>query len=142
MKKTLMIALLTLFIISGCSSSVPEDDKNKGLEFSNYQYGIGSIDETDSLDKQKFKYDITISNKHKTKIKKESIEIVLTDWINEKKTDNKITKINFDNDKLIIKGYVIFDTKGLTKEQIVSHEPFINGVKVVTDLGMEIIIKQ
>ena len=142
MKKTLMLALLTLFVISGCSSFVTEDEKNEGLEFSNYHYGIGSIDKTDTFDKQKFQYDITISNKHKTKIKKESIEIVLTDWINEKQTDKKITEMNFDNDNLIIKGYVIFDTKGLTKEQIVSHEPFINGVKVVTDLGMEIIIKR
>ena len=142
MKKTLMLALLTLFVISGCSSSETEDDKNKGLEFSNYQYGIGSIDNTDTFDKQKLQYDITISNKEKTKLKKESVEIVLTDWINEKQTDNKITEINFNNDNINIKGYVIFDTKGLTKEQIISNEPFIKGVKVVTDLGMEILIKQ
>lgn len=137
-----MLALLILFVISGCSSSETEDYKNKGFEFSNYQYGIGSTDNTDTFDNQKLQYDVTISNKQKTKLKKESIEIVLTDWINQKQTDNKITEINFNNDNINIKGYVIFDTKGLTKEQILSHEPFINGVKVVTDLGMEILIKQ
>ena len=142
MRGIFILALLTLLVISDCSKFKIEGDQNKELEFSDYKYGIGSVDNTNTFDEQKLRYDITIRNTEKTKFKKDSIELVITDWINEKQTDNKITEINFDNDNIIIKGYVIFETKGLTKEQILSHEPFIKGIKVVTDLGMEILIKQ
>jgi hypothetical protein len=141
MRKTFTLLVLILLIISGCSNSKTEVVKNKGLEISNMQSGIGAIDGTDTFDKQKFSYDITISNVDKQEVKRDSIGIVLTDWIKQKQIENKITELAFDTESIIIKGYVIFDTKGLNKEEIVSHQPFIDGVNIVTDAGEKILIK-
>ena len=136
----MLLALIVLSIV-GYSYLKTEDVTNKGLQISNMQLGIGSVGNTDTFDQQKLRYDITISNAEKTELKKDSVEIVLSDWIKRQQQENKITEITFDNESVIIKGYVIFDTKGLSKEQIISHEPFLDGVNVVTDAGEKIFIK-
>lgn len=141
MKKIIIFLGIIILIISGCSNSTKEDVKNKGLEINNMQSGIGAIDDTDTFDKQKFSYDITISNKEKMEVKEESIEIVLTDWIKQNQIEDKITEITFDTESIIIKGYVTFNTKGLNKKEIVNHQPFIDGVKVVTEAEEEIFLK-
>ena len=141
MKKFFMLLVLIVLSIVGYSYLKTEDVTNKGLQISNMQLGIGSVGNTDTFDQQKLRYDITISNAEKTELKKDSVEIVLSDWIKRQQQENKITEITFDNESVIIKGYVIFDTKGLSKEQIISHEPFLDGVNVVTDAGEKIFIK-
>ena len=141
MKKFFMLLVLIVLSIVGYSYLKTEDVTNKGLQISNMQLGIGSVGNTDTFDQQKLRYDITISNAEKTELKKDSVEIVLSDWIKRQQQENKITEITFDNESVIIKGYVIFDTKGLSKEQIISHDPFLDGVNVVTDAGEKIFIK-
>jgi hypothetical protein len=141
MKKISILLVVILLIISGCSNSKTENDENKGLDISNFQSGIGAIDDTSTFDKQKFSYDITISNPEKMKVNEDSIKIVLTDWIKGKQIENKITKLSFDTEGIVIKGYIIFDSKGLDKKEIVIHQPFIDGISVVTDEGEEIFIK-
>ena len=136
-----MLLVLIVLSIVGYSYLKTEDVTNKGLQISNMQLGIGSVGNTDTFDQQKLRYDIKISNAEKTELKKDSVEIVLSDWIKRQQQENKITEITFDNESVIIKGYVIFDTKGLSKEQIISHEPFLDGVNVVTDAGEKIFIK-
>ena len=136
-----MLLALIVLTIAGYTYSKTEGVTNKGLQISYMQLGIGSISGTETFDKQRLSYDITISNAEKTELKRESVEIVFTDWIERQQLENKITEITFDNESIIIKGYVIFDTKGLNKEQIISHEPFLDGVSVVTDAGEKIFIK-
>lgn len=141
MKKIILFLGIILLTISGCSNSTTEDVENKGLEISNMQSGIGAMDDTNTFDKQKFSYDITISNKEKMELKEESIEIVFTDWIKQNQIEDKITEITFDTESIIIKGYVTFNTKGLNKQEIVNHQPFIDGVKVVTEAEEEIFLQ-
>src|ERR1700748_2222956 len=133
MKKIILYLGIILLTISGCSNSKTEDV----LNINNIQSGIGSIDETDTH-KQKFSYTITLSNKEKIEIKSKSIEIVLTHWIKKNQIEEKITEITFNPESIIIKGYVIFNSNGETKREIVSHEPFIDGVNVVTEAGEKI----
>lgn len=59
----------------------------------------------------------------------------------ENQIENKITEIIFDNESILIRGYVIFDAKGLSKKEIVNNQPFIKGVDLVTKEGEEIFIK-
>ena len=136
-----MLLVLIVLSIVGYSYLKTEDVTNKGLQISNMQLGIGTVGNTDTFDQQKLRYDITISNAEKTELKKDSVEIVLSDWIKRQQLENKITEITFNNESVIIKGYIIFNTKGLDKEQIISHDPFIYGVNVVTDAGEKIFIK-
>ena len=143
MKKVFILLALILLVISGCSNLKIEDDKNKELEISGMQYGIGSIDDTDSLEEQKLTYDIIISNKGKTEVKRDSVEVVLSEWIKQKQIEKKITEITFDTESIVIKGYVIFDAKGLTKNEIINQQPFIDGVSIsiVTDTEKKIFVK-
>lgn len=55
--------------------------------------------------------------------------------------ENKTTEKNFNEDKIIVKGYIILDSKDLTKKDIVKNEPFINGIKIRTKNEEEILIK-
>ncbi|MFD1928900.1 hypothetical protein ACFSFY_12735 [Sporosarcina siberiensis] len=139
MRKLLIFMGLIIFIISGCSNPTIVDDQ--GLDVIGMQSGIGTIDDSEDFDKQKFSYDITLSNKAEMEVKRESVEIVLTDWIKQKQIENIITELTFDTESIIIKGHVNFDTKGLSKEEIVSHGPFIDGINVITKTGERIFIK-
>ncbi|WP_163539553.1 hypothetical protein [Gracilibacillus sp. YIM 98692] len=141
MKKLLILIGIISITIIGCSKSTTKDVKNNGLDISNMQFGIGALENTDTFDKQKFSYNITISNKEKTEVKKESIEIVLTDWIKQNQIENKITELTFGTGNIIIKGYVNFYTKGLNKYEIVNHKPFMDGVNLVTKEGEKIFLK-
>lgn len=140
MRKIIVFLGILLFTVSGCTNST-EDIESEDLKISNMQSGIGAIDDKETSYMQKFSYDITISNKERTVIKRESINIVFTEWIKQKQIENKITDIVFDTETIMIKGYVNFDTKGLDKKEIVSQQPFINGVNVETDGGEKIFIK-
>jgi hypothetical protein len=141
MSKIIVFLGIILFTVSGCSNLTTEDIESEDLKISNMQSGIGAIDDTETFDKQKFSYDITLSNKDKTEIKSESINIVFTEWIKQNQLENKVTDIVFDTESIIIKGYVNFDTKGLSKKEIISQQPFIDGVSVETDAGDKIFIK-
>ncbi|WP_036659333.1 membrane lipoprotein lipid attachment site-containing protein [Paenisporosarcina sp. HGH0030] len=137
--KKIFVLLLTLFIFTGCSNTTVEKEENKDLQIADAMASIGGVDET--LDKQKLSYEMTISNEGKLPVVEESIEIVLTDWINERLMENEITEKKFNEDNIMVKGYVIFDTKDLSKKDILENEPFIDGIKISTEDDGEIFIK-
>lgn len=140
MKKLFIFIGLVIFTISGCSN-LP-DVKDEKLEIINWQSSIGAIDDDlENFDKQKYSYHLSLGNKAKTEFKSESVEIVLTDWIKQKQIENKVTELTYGIESIIIKGYIIFDTKGLSKEEIVRQTPFIDGVNVLTDTGEKFFIK-
>lgn len=131
-----------ILIASGCSSSkTDENDENKGLAISNFQNGIGGEGDTASFDKQKFSYEFIISNEDKTEIKSDSIEIELTHWIKQNQIENELTEVTFEPATVVIKGFIISDTKGLSKREILNQEPFIDSIIVVTGAGEKIVLK-
>jgi hypothetical protein len=137
--KKIFVLLLTLLLFAGCSNTTPEKEENKGLRIIGAMTSMGGVDGT--FDKQKLIYEFTISNKENLEVIEESIEIVLTNWTNEKLIENEVTERRFNEDNIIVKGYVIFDSKDLTKQDIVENEPFIDGVKISTKNDEEIFIK-
>jgi hypothetical protein len=140
MKKLIMVLILFLVIV-GCSNDKSSDGKND-LVIVNSMTSIGALEENNqSFDKQKLTYKFTISNKAELKIEESSIELVLIEWTKERLIEDKISEINFNEDNMIVKGYVIFDSKESSKEDIVENQPLIDGFKVKTQSGDEIIIK-
>ncbi|MEO4052452.1 hypothetical protein [Solibacillus sp. CAU 1738] len=138
MKKILML-LVTLFLFAGCSNLTAKNEENTDLRIADISTSIGGVGET--FEKQKLNYEITIINKKNISIIDDSIETVLIDWINEKLIEQEITEKRFDEDKIIVKGYVIFESKDLTKKDIIENEPFINGIKIRTKNDEEVLIK-
>lgn len=113
----------------------------QGFKFSGMQSGIGGVGSSQSFDKQEFQYTITISKKNNIKVNKDNVSISLTDWIKQKQIESEITSITTTNDYMTIKGYIIFNTKGETKKDIISHKPFVSGVNVVTNTGKKVFVK-
>ena len=137
--KKILTLLALLFLTAGCSNITSTNEENTGLRIAGTSTSIGGVGE--SFDKQKLNYEVTIINKENISIIDDSIEIDLTDWINEKLIEQEITEKRFDEDKIIVIGYVIFDSKDLTKKEIIENEPFINGIKVRTNNDEEVLIK-
>ncbi|WP_313798950.1 hypothetical protein [Cytobacillus sp.] len=121
----ILVPLMTLYLLTGCSNITA---KNNDLQIADALISIGEVSGT--FDKQKINYEFTISGKGNVSIIDNSIEFVLTDWTNEKLIEHKTIEKSFHEDKILVKGYVIFDSKDLTKKDIIKNEPFINGVKI------------
>ncbi|MFD1739612.1 hypothetical protein ACFSCX_24315 [Bacillus salitolerans] len=143
--KRIFILLCGLFLVAvtvaGCSNVAKTSDKteNTGFQMASSTVSIGAVEET-KTDIQKLSYEFVMTNdKHKA-IQENSVEIMQTDWLKDLIIDQQITEITIHMDDLVIKGYIIFDTKGLTKEEIVSNEPFLEGVKFSTVDGAEHVI--
>lgn len=151
MKKVLyvfgVLVLLYLILIGyrlvGSSFNHPASNTtvNKGFEFSGMQSGIGAVGNSQSFDKQKFQYTITISKNSKVEVNQNAVTVALTDWIKQEQIHSKITNVTSHNSYMTVKGYVIFNTKGETKRDIISHQPFISGVNVVTNTGKKVFVK-
>lgn len=137
-KKIFGLLLLMVFTIVGCSNTTTEKEKDIDFQIVDAMTSIGGIDET--FDKQKLNYEFTI-DKGNSLVKEDSIEIVLTDWTNEKLIKSEITEKRFNEDSIVVKGYVIFDSKDLTKKDIVDNEPLIDGIKATTESNKEIYIQ-
>ncbi|MDQ0232610.1 hypothetical protein [Metabacillus malikii] len=138
MNKLLMM-LVMLILFTGCSNMTTKNEENTDLLISDALTSIGGVNE--SFDRQKLSYEITIINKGNVPIIDDSIKVILTEWINEKLIEHEITEKRFNEDNIIVKGYVVFDSKGLTKNDIVENKSYINGINIETMNGKEILIE-
>lgn len=59
--------------------------------------------------------------------------MVLTVGFTEKLT-NVIDKEIASKQNIEVKGEIVFDSKGLSKEEVVKLEPFITGIKVISEI--------
>ena len=65
----------------------------------------------------------------------------MTDWIKQNQIENELTEVTFEPDTMTIKGFITFDTKGLSKREILNQEPFVDSIIVVTEAGEKIVLK-
>lgn len=135
----LLMMLVMLILFTGCSNMTTKNEENTDLLISDALTSIGGVNE--SFDRQKLSYEITIINKGNVPIIDDSIKVILTEWINEKLIEHEITEKRFNEDNIIVKGYVVFDSKGLTKNDIVANKSYINGINIETMNGKEILIE-
>jgi hypothetical protein len=136
MMKKMFILLVLILAFTGCTNATTEEND---LKIEGATTGIGSVDKS-SFDKQKLTYEFTIGNRRNL-IEDNSIKIVLTEWTKERLIEDKISQIRFNEESVLVKGYVIFDSKDLSKEDIMQQQPLITGLKVMTKNGEEVIIK-
>ncbi|WP_035209902.1 hypothetical protein, partial [Mesobacillus boroniphilus] len=133
------LLLLIIFVVAGCSNTSADKEEDPDFNIIDAMTSIGAVDET--FDKQKLQYEFTI-DKGKSTIKEDSIQVVLTDWTKDKLIENKITEKRFNEDNIVVKGYVIFESKELTKKNITENQPLIEGIKVNNESDEEIFIKR
>lgn len=140
MKQFLLLLSIFLLVASGCSNAKSTVDVNNGLKLGMYHSALGSTDGT--FNQQKLTYDITISNKNNVKLRENSFNLVYSAWVKQNKVDSKITDKTINDKNIEIKGYVVFNTKGMTKKEIAAKEPFIKGINVVTAKGSKLFLKK
>lgn len=107
-----------------------------GLKINGWSFGLGGISETD-LDKTKLSYSINLTNENEHTIFAKSVQPLVNEKIiNKIQNKGFIVTVNKNikpNETIQINGEIIFDTKGLTKQDIEKLEPFITDIKVTTE---------
>ena len=136
-KTSVTILLVTILLFTGCSSKNMAD-KVSTVDITNIVSSIGAVgDNTNDFETQSFKFTITLKNNEPTDITIVSVTPILSEKFlaraANKNTIIPVNKIIPQGGSLGVTGEIIFDAKGLTKEQIVNLEPFIKEVKITDE---------
>lgn len=136
-KKIIIMVILSIIILAaGCSSSKPE--RIGGIEITDISSSIGAVDgNTGDIETQSFKYTITLKNNEAADMTIISVRPVLSEELLERISNKDITlqvnQVIRPENSLGISGEIIFDAKGLTKEQIIGMEPFVDEIRIVEE---------
>ena len=135
-KVNIMLLVSTLLLFVGCSRS--NTLNIVGIDISGINSSIGAVGEnTNDFETQSFKYTITLTNNEATDIKIVSVKPMLSEEFIERVSNNdtiiQVNKTIPQGSSIDITGEIIFDAKGLTKEQIVSMEPFVKEVRITEE---------
>ena len=136
LRKLILITFIFFAFIFNTGCSNKEVETKGGLKIYSWNSGLGSINESD-LNKQRFSYDINLTNENQKDVYVKSIKPSVNDTIKDRILNKDlIVNVNKNlksNDTISIKGEIIIDTKGLSKSEILNFEPFIIDIKVSTD---------
>ncbi|HBV96322.1 MAG: hypothetical protein JL50_18100 [Peptococcaceae bacterium BICA1-7] len=139
MKKYLTVLMLSLLLIASACSSGQTNSDPWAL---NLSAGMGG--QNGSPDIQEYTYNMDLSHREKTIMKNVSVSLMLNDSFknriieHDNKTDIIIGDLSPDT-SYFLKGKLVLDTSGLTKQQIVDLGPVINGIAVTwTQDGKEL----
>ena len=147
MKKTLLrritiLALVSILIVSliSCSAESDIDETKSDFYINNMSAGLGSINEND-LDNSRYTYTIYLASGNKKIEQIAEVKLIYGDKIADKIITESPIEIVFNKDYVEINGDIVFDTKGLGKEQIVELEPYIYSLNVILKDKSESIIQ-
>lgn len=138
-KFRILVFMSLLLLLPACTAnSTPNTPSKLGLEINSINSSIGAIGEnTKDIETQSFKYTVTLTNNEPTDITIVSVNPVLSEKflerVSNKDTVVKVNKTISKGGSLNVTGEIIFDAKGLTKEQIVSLQPFVKDVKILEE---------
>jgi len=139
-KISLMILVITLLLLTACSSSEPSN--KAGIEITGIISSIGAVGENvDDFERQSFKYTITLTNNEAADITIISVSPILSEKFLEL-VENKDTTIQVNDtipkgSSINVPGEIIFKSKDLNKEEIISLEPFVERVKVIEERNIQ-----
>lgn len=131
----MVMLICTIAIFVGCTN---KSQSNNGISINSIQTSIGAIEEnTNDIENQSFKYTVQLTNNEDDDLKIISIEPILTEkfekLVSSKDLIKNINEIISKNDYLEVSGEIIFNTKGMSKEEIESMQPFIKEIKIIEE---------
>jgi len=143
LKGRMCLILCVLLMISlsaiGCTSLGLEKDQandKTGLQIYSMSTGLGAVS-SENTDQHRLTYTINLTNEDDNEAYIQWIEPILGVGIKDKilTEDLKVVveKSIPSKGSIEINGVVVFNTKGLSKQEIVELEPFITGIKVVSE---------
>ncbi|KUG02877.1 hypothetical protein ASZ90_019743 [hydrocarbon metagenome] len=134
---TAAIFLLLVFT-PGCTQV---QQSSKGLQICSMTSAIGAVEE-DTIDQQRISYAINIRNDSDQQTYISFVEPLLAAGINGRllsgDTRVEVKKKVAAHGSLDIKGEFIFDSKNLSKQDIIAMEPIITGYRIGTEQQIEL----
>lgn len=135
-KISIILLLFVLLLLAGCSSN--NTLNTMGIEINTITSSLGAVEaNTNDFETQSFKYTMTLTNNDASGIKIVSVEPVLSEEFIERASDEdriiQVNKLISHGSSIDVTGEIIFDAKGLTKEQIISMEPFVKEVRIIEE---------
>ncbi len=133
---SIIILIAVLLLLIGCSNS--DTRLRPGIEVSSITSSIGAVGEnTKNFDIQSFKYTIALINNDVVDIKIISVEPELSEEFAKRAEDRstaiQVDKVISSGSSIDVSGEIIFDAKGMSKEQIIDMEPFVIDIKIVEE---------
>jgi|LGVF01.1.fsa_nt_gb hypothetical protein len=139
-KYLLVLFVIVTILITACSEEVKKDSQEKQLEIHGWTSAIGAVE--GNYETQSFSYTIFLTNEKDSLVNIKWIEPILGEKFKNKVIENEL-KININKDipskeYIEIEGEIIFDAKGMSKQEIVELEPFITYIRVMSDEVVDI----
>lgn len=126
--------LIAAALVSGCMGKDAIPDKT-GLYIYNWSAALGGEGADNEM--TRYSYSFYLTNEGPKDVYVKWAEPVLGQEVEERALEGDF---RVDLDKAVppgegieIKGQIIFDTKGLSKEQITELEPFVTGLRISTE---------
>lgn len=136
MKKIYIIIVLMLILsLFGCSQK--NNDSLKDFIISGSSSIGATIDDLDNFDEQKYSFSYSITSQTGKLNEVDDIIPVIGENYIDRIITNEPLKIEHKEDDIEIQGNVVFNSKGLTKEQIVEFGQVIPTFKIITKDNIE-----
>ena len=144
MKKFNSFIMITLLALSLFGCSQERNESRSDFSINNWISSIGAVDESgvDIFEEQRFSYTLYLTSETGKLHEVKSLEPIFFDNVLEQTTANDPPHLNMENDRIEVQGSIVFDAKGLTKEQIIErYDPFINALNVILEDNTEHLVE-
>lgn len=136
-KRKIIAIIISTMLLTACTTN-KSSAKQLGIEISSITTSIGAVeDNVKDFNKQSYKYTIYLTNNEKEDLTILSIEPTLNSKLNSRILSEEIlvsvNKTIRSQESLEITGELIFDASGLTKEEIIELEPFVEEIKIIQE---------
>ncbi|MBP3951678.1 hypothetical protein [Bacillus suaedae] len=137
MNKYLFLLVSVMLISTGCSAASEDENEQKIMD---YMTSIGSVNlDQDKNDMQKLTYELTIANADDINIVDE-VNVIPAKLIQDRLIETTRQGISYHQNTIDINGEIVFDSRGLSKEEITNFEPLIKGVQFIGDNNKEYLL--
>ena len=136
MKKFNNFIMITLLVLSLFGCSQEHNESRSDFSINNWISSIGAVDESsvDIFEEQRFSYTLYLTSETGKLHEVKSVEPIFFDNVLERTISNDPPHLNMENDHIEVQGSIVFDARGLTKEQIIERlDTFINAVDVILE---------
>lgn len=128
-----IVVILLCITLLGCSNG--EEDQQ--IEITSSAVSIGAVfPDQVKMDDRKLTYKIVMQNPDKIRVV-DTVDVILTKIIKDRIIKIQSESIHYNDEQSItISGEIIFDARGLTKEEISQYD-FLQGVQFIGDDNVE-----
>lgn len=139
-KEIITLLISSIFFIVGCSDN--NNDESNPISITDFSIMIHNSSE--NREEQILEYNIELLYNETINIAEDSIEMILAEWVRDKKNGEKINKLSFvPGGVLEIEGEIYFNFEDFAGEEFInnqSEEPILKGIFIESNQGEHIVL--